>query len=61
MLTLALLALLLMFPDDGFDVDDVVLLCGFLDAGPLFTPGFNPVCVFGEFDPLPPEFDPDEC
>lgn len=26
--------------------------CGFFDAGPLLTPGFNPVCVFGEFEPL---------
>lgn len=38
--------------------DDV---CGFFDAGPLFTPGFSPVWVFGEFDPLPLELELDEC
>lgn len=51
------------FPLDD-DVNDIVVperallkfrfcaTCGFFDAGPLLTPGFNPVWVFGEFEPL---------
>lgn len=39
------------------------MACGFFDAGPLFTPGLSPVpvCVLGEFEPLPLELEFDEC
>lgn len=40
------------FDESNDDCNDV---CGFFDAGPLFTPGFKPVWVFGEFEPLEPE------
>lgn len=41
--------------------DDCSDACGFFDAGPLLTPGFKPVCVLGEFEPLPLELELDEC
>lgn len=43
------------------DCNDCNDACGFFEAGPLFTPGFRPVWVFGEFDPLPLELELDEC
>lgn len=46
---LALTLVKLCCDDDKVDDDDD---CGFFEAGPLLTPGFRPVCVFGELEPL---------